>query len=103
MLSVHTIQPGEFQSELASAWMRGVKEVVNDVIVKFEEWGACNGDKQTVKNVFVGRDAFLQVRNTIKAAQKETKTYREEMWGIIAPAFKAPKLEDHPLLTGKHD
>lgn len=102
MLNVQTIQPGEFQSELSSSWTRGIQEVLLDVKRDYEEYGIFGDDKQRVKGVVVGRDAFLTVKTYVRRADKAVHELTEEMWAVIEPAFTAPRLDNHPLITGKH-
>lgn len=103
MLSVQTIQAGEFQSELARAWLRGVREVIMDATGEFVRCGVYDGDLQTAEGVFVGDAAFSIQKSTITAAYYPILSMTDELWETIRPAFVAPKLENHPVITGKHD
>ena len=103
MLKVQTIQPGEFQSELSRTWLRGVRNALGDVKNNYRKYGVYKSEKQKVNGVVVGRDAFLTVKRTLRQAEKEISGLSQEMWAIIQPAFTAPKLAEHPLITGKHN
>lgn len=97
MLSANVVRPGDFESELAKAWISGVRLSIYQI-------NAYGHESETLASGFwVGHEAFTTVITMFSSEYSLPVTeMAQELWKTIEPAFIAPRLADHPLITGKH-